>query len=177
MAEDLAKGVVWSCMLHGVLSAGPFPLHALPVAGGQSVALSAATLSCIKGHGVSCSDLQGYLANIDATAAEKALRELAVPFFHHEFVRQAVMQALHGADSEALIIELLGQLSECGLVSSNQLAKASGCSEEPCLTGRTCHVTPSIHSLFVACLWKTASLCRQDRPVFTEQYLYCTEKR
>ncbi|CAL5223519.1 g6048 [Coccomyxa viridis] len=67
--------------------------------------------------------LKGYLANIDATAAEKALRELAVPFFHHEFVRQAVMQALHGADSEALIIELLGQLSECGLVSSNQLAK------------------------------------------------------
>ena len=49
-----------------------------------------------------------------------------MPFFHHEFVRQAVMQALHSADSEALIVDLLGQLSECGLVSSNQLGKASG---------------------------------------------------
>ena len=70
--------------------------------------------------------LQAYLADREATAAEKALRELAVPFFHHEFVRQAVMQALHGADSQALIIDLMGKLSECGLVSSNQLAKASG---------------------------------------------------
>ena len=72
--------------------------------------------------------MQGYLTHEDATAAEKALRELAVPFFHHEFVRQAVMQALHSADSEALIVDLLGQLSECGLVSSNQLGKASGTS-------------------------------------------------
>jgi len=67
--------------------------------------------------------LQAYLADGDATAAEKALRELAVPFFHHEFVRQAVMQALHSADSESRILSLLGKLSECGLVSSNQLAK------------------------------------------------------
>ncbi len=63
------------------------------------------------------------MADGDATAAEKALRELAVPFFHHEFVRQAVMQALHSADSESRILSLLGKLSECGLVSSNQLAK------------------------------------------------------
>ena len=80
--------------------------------------------------------MQGYLGHGDATAAEKALRELAVPFFHHEFVRQAVMQALHGADSEALIIDLLGQLSECGLVSSNQLAKVSGSTGERRLTKR-----------------------------------------
>ena len=63
------------------------------------------------------------MANVDATAVEKGLRELAVPFFHHEFVRQAVMQALHSADSESCMLSLLGQLSECGLVSSNQLAK------------------------------------------------------
>ena len=97
--------------------------------------VSAATLSCIWRGDASHADLQGYLASSDATAAEKALRELAVPFFHHEFVRQAVMQALHGADSEALIIDLLGQLSECGLVSSNQLAKVSRRSENTCLTG------------------------------------------
>ena len=63
------------------------------------------------------------MANVDATAVEKGLRELAVPFFHHEFVRQAVMQALHSAESESSMLSLLGQLSECGLVSSNQLAK------------------------------------------------------
>ena len=63
------------------------------------------------------------MANGDATAVEKGLRELAVPFFHHEFVRQAIMQALHSADSESCMLSLLGQLSECGLVSSNQLAK------------------------------------------------------
>ena len=63
------------------------------------------------------------MAHGDATAVEKGLRELAVPFFHHEFVRQAVMQALHSADSESRMLRLLGQLSECGLVSSNQLAK------------------------------------------------------
>ena len=30
-----------------------------------------------------------YLAGGDAAAAEEGLRALAVPFFHHEFVRQA----------------------------------------------------------------------------------------
>ena len=49
-----------------------------------------------------------------------------MPFFHHEFVRQAVMQALQGAASEARVLALLGRLSECGLVSSNQLAKVRG---------------------------------------------------
>ena len=58
-----------------------------------------------------------------------------MPFFHHEFVRQAVMQALHSAASEALIVDLLGQLSECGLVSSNQLGKASGTSRGFHMTG------------------------------------------
>ena len=69
--------------------------------------------------------LQAYLAHGDARAAEKGLRELAVPFFHHEFVRQAVMQALQGAVSEAPVLALLGRLSNCGLVSSNQLAKVT----------------------------------------------------
>lgn len=69
--------------------------------------------------------MQAYLAHGDATAAEKGLRELAVPFFHHEFVRQAVMQALQGAASEAPVLTLLGRLSNCGLVSSNQLAKVT----------------------------------------------------
>lgn len=71
------------------------------------------------------------MANVDATAVEKGLRELAVPFFHHEFVRQAVMQALHSADSESCMLSLLGQLSECGLVSSNQLAKVIWPSPSP----------------------------------------------
>ncbi len=66
------------------------------------------------------------MAHGDARAAVKGLRELAVPFFHHEFVRQAVTQALQGAASEARVLPLLGRLSECGLVSSNQLAKVRG---------------------------------------------------
>lgn len=67
--------------------------------------------------------LQGYLAHGDAEAAEQGLRGLSVPFFHHEFVRQAVTAALQSADAERAILSLLGRLSECGLVSSNQLAK------------------------------------------------------
>ena len=101
---------------------------------GCALARSAATWGCNWQGDLRLSHMQGYLGHGDATAAEKALRELAVPFFHHEFVRQAVMQALHGADSEALIIDLLGQLSECGLVSSNQLAKVSGSAGDRRLT-------------------------------------------
>ena len=75
------------------------------------------------------------MANGDATVVEKGLRELAVPFFHHEIVRQAVMQALHSADCEACMLSLLGQLLECGLVSSNQLAKVIPCAHGPLLHG------------------------------------------
>lgn len=34
---------------------------------------------------------QEYLASEDAAEAERALRALAVPFFHHEFVRQVCL--------------------------------------------------------------------------------------
>jgi programmed cell death protein 4 len=70
-----------------------------------------------------CLLLQDYLADGNAKDAEKGLQALAVPFFHHEFVRQAVSAALHNGPKEASILQLLGELTESGIVSTNQLLK------------------------------------------------------
>lgn len=70
---------------------------------------------------------QDYLASGDAKEAEKGLQALAVPFFHHEFVRQAVSNAIHNVPKQAAILQLLQGLTESGIVSTNLLIKVSNC--------------------------------------------------
>lgn len=59
----------------------------------------------------------------DAADAEKGLRALAVPFFHHEFVRQAVVIALHNTPKQDAILSLLGGFAESGFLSTTQLVR------------------------------------------------------
>lgn len=54
---------------------------------------------------------------------EKGLRALAVPFFHHEFVRQAVVIALHNTPKQGAVLSLLGSLAESGFLSTTQLVR------------------------------------------------------
>jgi hypothetical protein len=67
--------------------------------------------------------LQEYVRSGDAADAEKGLRALAVPFFHHEFVRQAVVIALHNTPKQDAILSLLGGFAESGFLSTTQLVR------------------------------------------------------
>lgn len=67
--------------------------------------------------------LQEYLRTEDVGEVERGLRALAVPFFHHEFVRQAVVIALHNTPQQGALMSLLGSLAESGFLSATQLVR------------------------------------------------------
>lgn len=64
-----------------------------------------------------------YIKNGDTTEACRCIRELAVPFFHHEVVKRAVTLGMESPATEALIIKLLKEAAEEGLISSSQMMK------------------------------------------------------
>ncbi|EIE18312.1 MA3-domain-containing protein [Coccomyxa subellipsoidea C-169] len=67
--------------------------------------------------------LKEYVRSGDSAEVEKGLRALAVPFFHHEFVRQAVVIALHNTPKQDSILQLLGGFAESGFLSTTQLVR------------------------------------------------------
>ena len=67
--------------------------------------------------------MQEYVRAEDVGEVEKGLRALAVPFFHHEFVRQAIVIALHNTPKQDAILSLLGSLAESGFLSTTQLVR------------------------------------------------------
>mmetsp|Transcript_36791 Transcript_36791/g.81831 ORF Transcript_36791/g.81831 Transcript_36791/m.81831 type:complete len:712 (-) Transcript_36791:320-2455(-) len=68
--------------------------------------------------------LNEFQASFDSDEAARCLRALSVPFFHHEFVKQAVHAAMSGADPQReALVGLLGRMCSSGEVSSLQLAK------------------------------------------------------
>ncbi|GMH01202.1 hypothetical protein Nepgr_003041 [Nepenthes gracilis] len=60
----------------------------------------------------------------------RCIRELGVPFFHHEVVKRALVLALENQSAEPLIIKLLKEASEEGLISTSQMAKGFSRLEE-----------------------------------------------
>ena len=85
---------------------------------------------------MSLSASQEYVRSGDAAEVEKGLRALAVPFFHHEFVRQAVVIALHNTPKQDFILQLLGGFAESGFLSTTQLVRVrpvSGDQDAPVL--------------------------------------------
>ncbi|KAL4858246.1 Programmed cell death protein 4 [Chlorella vulgaris] len=69
--------------------------------------------------------LQEYAASGDKEEVARILRDLAVPFFHHEFVKQALVRGLEDANQEPWLA-LLAQLNDSGEVSISQMTKARG---------------------------------------------------
>ena len=67
---------------------------------------------------------QEYIASEDKAEAARCLRELAVPFFHHEVVKQALLLAMEAPSAEAPLLALLAHMAGTGLVSGSQMEKA-----------------------------------------------------
>ena len=67
--------------------------------------------------------LKEYLENGDTVEACRCIRELGVPFFHHEVVKKALILALENPSAESLVLNLLKESGEEGVISSSQMAK------------------------------------------------------
>jgi len=67
--------------------------------------------------------LREYVESGDAVEACRCIRELGVSFFHHEVVKRALVLAMEIQTAEPLILKLLKEASEEGLISSSQMAK------------------------------------------------------
>ena len=68
--------------------------------------------------------MQEYLSSKDVSEARHCLRKLAVPFFHHEVVKQALLRMMEeGVSNEESLEQLLKQLSSTGDISNSQMAR------------------------------------------------------
>jgi len=67
--------------------------------------------------------LQEYVENRDAAEAARCLGALKLPFFHHELVKRACTMAVEQDNAAAPLLDLLQQLAQSGLVTSDQLQK------------------------------------------------------
>eukprot|EP00894_Picocystis_sp_ML_P002156 jgi/Pico_ML_1/52673/g3347.t1 len=57
----------------------------------------------------------------DMKEASTCLHDLSVPFFHHEFVKKALVYAVEHEQSMAKIMKLLRQMNQSGEISDTQL--------------------------------------------------------
>lgn len=67
--------------------------------------------------------LREYIESGDTLEACRCIRELGVPFFHHEVVKRALTIAMEFKTSEQLMLKLLKEASEECLISSSQMLK------------------------------------------------------
>ncbi|VVB17855.1 unnamed protein product [Arabis nemorensis] len=67
--------------------------------------------------------LKEYIENGDTYEACRCIRELGVSFFHHEVVKRALVLAMESQTAESLILKLLDEVAEEGLISSSQMVK------------------------------------------------------
>lgn len=67
--------------------------------------------------------LREYVENGDTFEACRCIRELGVSFFHHEVVKRALVLAMEQRSTETLIMKLMKEASEEGLISSSQMIK------------------------------------------------------
>ncbi|KAG6383026.1 hypothetical protein SASPL_157241 [Salvia splendens] len=67
--------------------------------------------------------LREYVESGDTSEACRCIRQLGVSFFHHEVVKRALVIAMENQSAESLILNLLKEAAEEGLISSSQMAK------------------------------------------------------
>ncbi|XP_073035420.1 MA3 DOMAIN-CONTAINING TRANSLATION REGULATORY FACTOR 1-like isoform X1 [Primulina eburnea] len=67
--------------------------------------------------------LRTYVESGDASEASRCIRQLGVPFLHHEVVKRALVFAMEIPTIEPLILKLLKEAANDGLISSNQMVK------------------------------------------------------
>uniref|UniRef100_A0A7N0RFD0 MI domain-containing protein n=1 Tax=Kalanchoe fedtschenkoi TaxID=63787 RepID=A0A7N0RFD0_KALFE len=74
--------------------------------------------------------LKEYIENGDTSEACRCIRELGVPFYHHEIVKRGLILAMEARSAEPLISKLLMEAAEEGLISSSQMFKGFARLEE-----------------------------------------------
>lgn len=67
--------------------------------------------------------LREYVESGDTAEACRCIRQLGVSFFHHEVVKRALVLAMEISTAEPLIVRLLKEVAEEGLISSSQMVK------------------------------------------------------
>ncbi|KAG9134995.1 hypothetical protein Leryth_023087, partial [Lithospermum erythrorhizon] len=70
--------------------------------------------------------LTEYVVSGDKNEAFRCIKELTVPFFHHEIVKRAVIMAMEQRQSENRILALLKKAAEEGLINTSQISKGFG---------------------------------------------------
>ncbi|KAL9275437.1 MA3 DOMAIN-CONTAINING TRANSLATION REGULATORY FACTOR 1-like protein [Drosera capensis] len=99
--------------------------------------------------------LREYVESGDTLEACRCVRELGVSFFHHEVVKRALVLAMEIQTAEPLIMKLLKEASDEGLISSSQMAKGFSRLEES-LDDLSLDI-PSAKSLFQTLVPKAVS--------------------
>ncbi|KAL9261966.1 MA3 DOMAIN-CONTAINING TRANSLATION REGULATORY FACTOR 1-like protein [Drosera capensis] len=99
--------------------------------------------------------LREYVESGDTLEACRCIRELGVSFFHHEVVKRALVLAMEIQSAEPLILKLLKEASDEGLISSSQMAKGFSRLEES-LDDLSLDI-PSAKSLFQTLVPKAVS--------------------
>ncbi|RWR84390.1 Initiation factor eIF-4 gamma [Cinnamomum micranthum f. kanehirae] len=64
-----------------------------------------------------------YVVSGDKTEALRCIKHLKVPFFHHEIVKRALIMAMDRRAAEGLILDLLKDAAEEGVINSSQMTK------------------------------------------------------
>ncbi|KAH7298781.1 hypothetical protein KP509_25G058900 [Ceratopteris richardii] len=67
--------------------------------------------------------LNEYRESGDKAEACRCIRELNVPFFHHEVVKRALVMAMEQKNYEGLLLSLLKEAADEGLITSSQMSK------------------------------------------------------
>ncbi|CAK7346711.1 unnamed protein product [Dovyalis caffra] len=67
-----------------------------------------------------------YVVSGDKKEARRCIKDLKVPFFHHEIVKRAIVMAMERKQAEGMLLDLLKEASEEGLINSSQISKGFG---------------------------------------------------
>ncbi|KAG8378680.1 hypothetical protein BUALT_Bualt07G0010500 [Buddleja alternifolia] len=67
--------------------------------------------------------LREYVESEDTSEACRCIRQLGVSFFHHEVVKRALVLAMEIQTAQPVIIKLLKEAADEGLISSSQMVK------------------------------------------------------
>lgn len=64
-----------------------------------------------------------YVVSGDKREAFRCIKDLKVPFFHHEIVKRAIIMAMERRQAEGRLLEMLKEAAEVGLINSSQMTK------------------------------------------------------
>ncbi|VFR00325.1 unnamed protein product [Cuscuta campestris] len=70
--------------------------------------------------------LKEYAVSGDKKEAFRIIKDLNVPYFHHEIVKRSVIASMERPQDEARVFDLLKTAAEQGLINSSQISKGFG---------------------------------------------------